>query len=107
MDQVFKALGDKSRRHLLDALRDLDGQTLNELCTQLDMSRQAVSKHLEILIAANLVVPVRDGRFKKHYLNAVPIVQLADRWVAKFRAHGARALLDLKTSLDKKPGKEG
>lgn len=102
MDQIFKALADKSRRHLLDALRDSDGQTLNQLCAQLDMSRQAVSKHLEILISADLVVPVRDGRFKKHYLNAVPILQLADRWVDNFRAHDGRALIDLKASLEMK-----
>jgi DNA-binding transcriptional ArsR family regulator len=73
MDAVFKALADESRRELLDRLRADNGQTLGELCARLDMSRQAVSKHLAILEAANLVATVRRGREKLHYLNPVPI----------------------------------
>lgn len=100
MDNVFKALADSSRRFLLDSLRTTDGQTLNELCAHLDMSRQAVSKHLEILISANLVIPIREGRYKKHYLNPVPIQQLADRWVDQYRATEVNALIEFKNSLE-------
>ena len=79
MDAVFKALADESRRELLDRLRADNGQTLGELCTRLDMSRQAVSKHLAILEAANLVVTVWRGREKLHYLNPVPIHEIGER----------------------------
>lgn len=103
MDDVFKALADKSRRHLLDALRREDGQTLSDLCRELDMSRQAVTKHLNLLIAANLVIALRDGRFKKHYLNPVPLQEIAARWVDPFRSVEINALIDLKNSLEKKP----
>jgi len=84
MDQVFKALADASRRELLDRLRADNGQTLNELCARLDMTRQAVSKHLGILEEANLVATVKQGREKLHYLNPVPIHGIAERWIGKF-----------------------
>jgi DNA-binding transcriptional ArsR family regulator len=79
MDAVFKALADASRRELLDRLRADSGQTLNELCTRLDMTRQAVSKHLAILEEANLVVTLWRGREKLHYLNPVPIHEIGER----------------------------
>ena len=87
MDQVFKALADASRRELLDRLRADNGQTLNELCARLDMTRQAVSKHLGILEEANLVATVKRGREKLHYLNPVPIHDIAERWIGKFERH--------------------
>ena len=85
MDLVFKALADPSRRKLLDQLADLDGQTLSQLCTHLDMSRQAVSKHLVLLERAHLVVSRRVGRTKIHYLNPIPIQQIQRRWIRKFQ----------------------
>ena len=87
MDQVFKALADASRRELLDRLRADNGQTLNELCARLDMTRQAVSKHLGILEEANLVATVKQGREKLHYLNPVPIHDIAEPWIGKFERH--------------------
>ena len=84
MDEVFKALADASRRQLLDRLRAENGQTLGELCARLAMTRQAVSKHLAILEAANLVATVWRGREKLHYLNPVPIHQIGERWIRKF-----------------------
>ncbi|MGG2309984.1 ArsR/SmtB family transcription factor, partial [Salmonella enterica] len=78
---VFKALADPSRRELLDRLRIENGQTLGELCARLDMTRQAVSKHLAVLEAANLVAVVWQGREKLHYLNPVPIHEIAERWI--------------------------
>jgi DNA-binding transcriptional ArsR family regulator len=98
---VFKALADESRRHLLDQLRRQDGLTLTELCLELKMSRQAVTKHLLILEAANLVVPVQRGRNKHHYLNPVPLLEILDRWTDKFRQHQAGALIDLKKQLER------
>ena len=100
MDAVFKALADASRRELLDRLRAENGQTLNELCARLAMTRQAVSKHLAILEAANLVATVRRGREKLHYLNPVPIHEIADRWIGKFERGRLRALADLKGRLE-------
>ena len=87
MDEVFKALADASRRELLDRLRADNGQTLNELCARLEMTRQAVSKHLAILEEANLVATVRRGREKLHYLNPVPIHEICERWIGKFERH--------------------
>ena len=84
MDDVFKALADATRRELLDRLREQNGQTLSELCDRLEMSRQAVTKHLAILEAANLVATVRQGREKLHYLNPVPINEIAERWIGKY-----------------------
>jgi DNA-binding transcriptional ArsR family regulator len=100
MDQVFKALADASRRQLLDRLRADNGQTLNELCARLDMTRQAVSKHLGILEEANLVATVKQGREKLHYLNPVPIHDIAARWIGKFERHRLQALSELKKGLE-------
>jgi DNA-binding transcriptional ArsR family regulator len=100
MDQVFKALADASRRELLDRLRADNGQTLNELCARLDMTRQAVSKHLGILEEANLVATVKQGREKLHYLNPVPIHAIAERWIGKFERHRLQALGELKKGLE-------
>ncbi|WP_326691880.1 MULTISPECIES: SRPBCC domain-containing protein [unclassified Streptomyces] len=99
-DEVFKALADLSRRRLLDSLNAHDGQTLRELCAGLDMARQSVSKHLAVLEAAHLVTTVRRGREKLHYLNAVPINALAERWMRQYDRERVRALADLKTALE-------
>ncbi len=96
MDRVFKALASPARRRLLDALRAQDGQTLGELCAHLDMTRQAVTQHLDRLEGADLVVTVRRGREKLHYLNPVPIHTIHERWIAKYRRHHLDALRDLK-----------
>ena len=90
MDGVFKALADGSRRELLDRLRGENGQTLNELCVRLTMTRQAVSKHLAILEDAVPVATVRRGREKLHYLNPVPIHEIADREDGKFDARACK-----------------
>ena len=100
MDEVFKALADASRRSLLDRLHAKNGQTLNELCDGLDMTRQAVTKHLVILEEANLVTSLRHGREKLHYLNPVPIHEIAERWIGKFERERLRALADLKERLE-------
>lgn len=100
MDEVFKALADPTRRRLLDDLNERTGQTLVELCTGLAMSRQAVTKHLTVLEAANLVTTLRRGREKLHYLNAVPINAIADRWITRYDRARVRALDDLKTALE-------
>ena len=100
MDEVFKALADASRRELLDRLRADNGQTLSELCARLAMSRQAVSKHLAILEGANLVATVWRGREKLHYLNPVPIHDIADRWIGKFERSRLQALSDLKKAVE-------
>src|SRR5450631_3854798 len=102
MDLVFKALADSSRRDLLDRLRADNGQTLGQLCERLDMTRQAVSKHLGLLEEANLVATVKRGREKLHYLNPVPIHELAERWIGKFERHRVQALSDLKTMMEKR-----
>jgi DNA-binding transcriptional ArsR family regulator len=102
MDAVFKALADPSRRQLLDRLHARNGQTLSELCRRLDMTRQAVSKHLAVLEAANLVVTVRSGREKLHYLNPVPIHEIAERWIGKYEYKRLQALSDLKKKLEEK-----
>ena len=102
MDAVFKALADASRRELLDRLRSENGQTLNELCARLAMTRQAVSKHLAILEGANLVATVWRGREKLHYLNPVPIHEIAERWIGKFERSRLDALSELKKALEAK-----
>ena len=102
MDTVFKALADKSRRCLLDVLRRKSGQTLNELCGHLSMSRQAVAKHLLLLEKANLVTIVWHGREKLHYLNPVPIHPIYDRWISKYDRHRVEALSELKKDLEAK-----
>ena len=100
MDLVFRALADESRRALLDSLCAHSGQTLNELCDGLDMTRQAVSKHLAILEDANLIATAKSGREKLHYLNPVPIGEIASRWIRKFERHKVDALVDLKRRLE-------
>ena len=100
MDDVFKALADRRRRLLLDRLNARSGQTLRELCTGLDTTRQAVSKHLAVLEAANLVTTVRRGREKWHYLNPAPITELADRWISRYDRARAHALAELKNALE-------
>jgi DNA-binding transcriptional ArsR family regulator len=102
MDEVFRALADGSRRELLDRLRAENGQTLNELCARLDMTRQAVSKHLGILEEANLVATVKRGREKLHYLNPVPIHEIAERWIGKFEHARLAALSEMKKALESK-----
>jgi DNA-binding transcriptional ArsR family regulator len=95
-DDVFKALADSHRRFLLDRLAAENGQTLGELCRNLNMSRQAVTKHLHILETANLVVTVWRGREKLHYLNPVPIHEISRRWINKFEHTASDALRALK-----------
>ena len=102
MDEVFKALADASRRELLDRLRADNGQTLGDLCARLDMTRQAVSKHLALLEEANLVAVVWRGREKLHYLNPVPIHEIAARWIGKYERHRLSALAELKRGLEAK-----
>ena len=99
-DKVFKALADASRRELLDRLRTENGQTLGQLCANLDMTRQAVTKHLALLEEANLVVVLWRGREKLHYLNPVPIHEIAERWIGKFERARLDALADLKDKLE-------
>jgi DNA-binding transcriptional ArsR family regulator len=99
-DKVFKALADPTRRFLLDVLFAHDGQTLTELERQSDLSRFGVMKHLKILEEADLVVSHKDGREKFHFLNAVPIQLLHDRWIGKYTERHVRALIDLKHSLE-------
>lgn len=100
MDDVFKALADSGRRRLLDKLHARNGQTLGELCEHLDMSRQAVTKHLGILEAANLVVITWRGREKLHFLNPVPLQEIYDRWIEKYERSRLKALSDLKKGLE-------
>lgn len=99
-DDVFRALADASRRALLDRLHRRNGQTLNDLCAGLDMTRQAVTKHLSILENANLVAVRRQGREKLHFINPVPINDIAERWISKFQRGHLRALSALKKSLE-------
>jgi DNA-binding transcriptional ArsR family regulator len=101
-DGVFRALADPSRRRLLDRLHLRSGQTLGELCHGLEMTRQAVTKHLAVLEAANLVVSQRQGREKLHFLNPVPINEIAERWIGKFDRPRLQTLADLKQTLEGK-----
>ena len=103
MDDVFKALADPSRRLLLDSLNARNGQSLRELCAELSMARQSVSKHLGVLEAANLITTVWQGREKLHYLNAEPINAIADRWINQYDRARVQALADLKTALETQP----
>ncbi len=100
MDKVFKALADPGRRQLLDRLHANNGQSLGELCSHLEMTRQAVTKHLKLLEAANLVVVIWRGREKLHFLNPVPILEIADRWIAKYERDRLRTLAELKEKLE-------
>jgi len=100
MEDVFRALGDPSRRLLLDKLFERDGQTLGDLVQHLEMSRFGVMKHLKVLEEANLVVTRKVGREKHHYLNPVPIREMQDRWVSKFAEPWVSALTGLRTTLE-------
>jgi DNA-binding transcriptional ArsR family regulator len=100
VDAVFKALADESRRKLLDQLRMDNGQTLTGLCAHLDMTRQAVTKHLKLLEKANLVVVTWHGREKLHYLNPVPLHEIYERWICKYERQRLQALSDLKKGLE-------
>lgn len=99
-DAVFKALADPGRRKLLDVLHKDNGRALGDLCEYLDMSRQAVTKHLVILEQANLIATVWRGREKLHYLNPVPIHEIYERWIRKFERPQLQALSDLKKNLE-------
>jgi DNA-binding transcriptional ArsR family regulator len=98
-DKVFKALADVSRRKMLDKLRQNNGLTLGELCEGHNISRQAVTKHLVLLEAANLVVTVKQGREKLHYLNPVPINEIYMRWIGQFEQKRLQALHNLKSAI--------
>ena len=100
-DLLFKALADPSRRRLLDLLHVHDGRTLNELCKHLDMTRQGVTQHLDLLEAANLVATMRRGREKLHFLNPVPLHEIYERWIAKFEKPRLRAIAELRHRLEK------
>jgi uncharacterized protein YndB with AHSA1/START domain/DNA-binding transcriptional ArsR family regulator len=100
MDEVFRALADPTRRHLLDRLHEDNGQTLGQLCERLGMRRQSVSQHLDLLEAANLIATVRQGRTKLHYLNPVPLHEVQERWVDKFERPRLRALASLRRSAE-------
>jgi uncharacterized protein YndB with AHSA1/START domain/DNA-binding transcriptional ArsR family regulator len=100
VDEVFRALADPGRRTLLDSLHARNGQNLRELCAELDMARQSVSKHLAILESAGLVTTMRHGREKLHYLNAAPINEISERWISHYDRGRAEALADLKRALE-------
>lgn len=104
IDKVFKALADPGRRRLLDQLHSDNGQTLSALCDHMDMSRQAVTQHLQLLEEANLVAVVWQGREKLHYLNAVPLFEIHKRWIEKFERNRLSALRDLKQKLEDSEG---
>lgn len=97
---MFKALADPSRRKLLDELHTNNGQTLSQLCTHLEMTRQAVTKHLVLLEEANLVATVWRGREKLHFLNPVPLHEIYERWISKYERDRLQALSDLKKGLE-------
>jgi DNA-binding transcriptional ArsR family regulator len=101
-DAVFRALADPSRRRLLDRLHARNGQTLGELCEGMEMTRQAVMKHLAVLEAANLVASQKQGREKLHFINPVPINSIAERWIGKFEQQRLTALSALKQALEEK-----
>ena len=100
-DLLFKALADPSRRKLLDLLNAHDARTLNDLCEHLDMTRQGVTQHLDVLEAANLVATMWRGREKVHFLNPVPLQEIYERWIAKFEKPRLKAISDLKRKLEK------
>jgi predicted transcriptional regulator len=100
MDKIFNALGDKSRRYLMDLLYEKNGQSLTELSSKLEMSRQAVTKHLKILENANLIVPLWKGKEKLHYLNPVPLRLIYSRWISKFDESRIQGLYELKNELE-------
>ena len=106
MNDVFKALADPSRRQLLDELHTNNGQTLGGLCRHLEMSRQAVSKHLRILQQSNLVVILWQGREKFHYLNPLPLKQISERWIEKHHRRIPLALTELEQGMQKTESSE-
>lgn len=99
-NKVFKALGDPTRRALLDQLCEKNGRTLGELCGNLDMTRQSATQHLGILEDANLVTTVKRGREKLHFINPVPLHEVYERWVRKFESQRLSLLHDLKSELE-------
>ena len=103
VDEVFRALADPSRRRLLDALNHSNGQTLRDLCELLDVSRQAVTKHLTVLESAGLVTTRRRGREKLHHLNVAPINDISDRWIGQYNRGRIQALADLKRAVEEPP----
>jgi DNA-binding transcriptional ArsR family regulator len=107
VDEVFKALADPSRRHLLDRLRKRDGQTLSELCSELDMTRFGAMKHLRVLEGARLITTQKVGREKLHFLNPVPIQLIYDRWVSNYAKPIARGLTKLKRDLEEEEDSRG
>ena len=100
IDRVFRALADPTRRRLLDLLHSDNGQTLTALCEHMDMTRQAVTQHLQQLEEANLIAIVWRGREKLHYLNPVPLYEIQERWIGKFERSRLGALRDLKKKLE-------
>src|ERR1700730_4498382 len=104
MNAVFKALADESRRKLLDQLRKSNGQTLGQLCENLDITTPEGAKHLALLETANLVATVWRGREKLHYLNPVPLHEIYERWIGKYESHRLQALSDLKKGLEENKG---
>jgi DNA-binding transcriptional ArsR family regulator len=104
VNAVFKALADPTRRSLLDNLYEKNGQTLSELCADLKMSRQAVTQHLAVLEAANLIVTVWHGREKLHYLNPAPLYEIYERWLGKYDRRRLEALDELKSALEHETG---
>src|SRR5688572_19129084 len=100
VDAAFKALADPTRRRLLDMLFRRDGQTLGQLERRLAMTRFGVMKHLRVLEGARLIVTKRRGREKLHFLNAVPIRQIHDRWIDKYTAPMAAMLTGLKRDIE-------
>jgi DNA-binding transcriptional ArsR family regulator len=106
MDAVFKALADPTRRTLLDALNEKNGQTLGELCVGMKMTRQAVTQHLAVLEQANLVITVRHGREKIHYLNPAPLYDISERWLGKYDRSRLETLSELKRALENETDRE-
>ena len=107
MDAVFKALADPCRRRLLDSLRRRNGQTLGELCAPMEMTRQSVTQHLDLLLGANLVSTRWRGRERLHYLNAVPLQQICERWIRRFERRRLAALHALRQRLEGGGGDAG
>ncbi len=99
-DKVFKALGDPTRRRLLDRLCERNGQSLGQLCDDLGMTRQSATQHLGLLVEANLVSVVRRGRERLHFINPVPLHDIYERWVRKFEIQRLSLLHDLKSELE-------
>jgi DNA-binding transcriptional ArsR family regulator len=100
LDKVFKALAAPERRLLLDRLHEDNGQTLGQLCEGMEMTRQAVTKHLKVLEDATLVATIWKGREKLHYLNPMPIHEIAERWIGKYERGRLRVLAELKAKLE-------